>query len=110
MGEDEAATHARLRAHRKDFVEPLVAEHRGRVVRLTGDGILVEFASAADAVECAVALQSGITGRRRCRGAQQRRATYLTSSAPSISRAVDPALARWLAMPRSETVGAIIRR
>ena len=63
MGEDEAATHARLRAHRKDFIEPLVAEHRGRVVKLTGDGALVEFGSAVDAVECAVALQKGMAGR-----------------------------------------------
>jgi TolB-like protein/class 3 adenylate cyclase/Tfp pilus assembly protein PilF len=63
MGEDEAGTHARLRAHRKDFFEPLVTEHRGRVVKLTGDGALVEFASAVEAVECAVALQNGMAER-----------------------------------------------
>jgi TolB-like protein/class 3 adenylate cyclase/tetratricopeptide (TPR) repeat protein len=63
MGEDEAGTHARLRAHRKEFIEPVIAEHRGRVVKLTGDGALVEFASAVDAVECAVALQKGMAER-----------------------------------------------
>jgi TolB-like protein/class 3 adenylate cyclase/tetratricopeptide (TPR) repeat protein len=63
MGEDEPDTHARLRAHRKDFIEPLVAEYRGRVVKLTGDGVLVEFASAVDAVECAVAVQGGMAER-----------------------------------------------
>jgi TolB-like protein/class 3 adenylate cyclase/tetratricopeptide (TPR) repeat protein len=63
MGEAEAATHARLKSHRKELIEPLIAEHRGRVVKLTGDGILVEFASAVDAVECAVALQNGMAER-----------------------------------------------
>jgi TolB-like protein/tetratricopeptide (TPR) repeat protein len=63
MGDDEAGTHARLSAHRKQFIEPLVSEYRGRVVKLTGDGALVEFASAVDAVECAVAIQKGIAGR-----------------------------------------------
>jgi TolB-like protein/class 3 adenylate cyclase len=60
MGEDEADTHAHLKARRKEFIEPLVAEYRGRIVKLTGDGALVEFASAVDAVECAVALQKGM--------------------------------------------------
>jgi TolB-like protein/class 3 adenylate cyclase/tetratricopeptide (TPR) repeat protein len=60
VGADEAGTIARLRALRKEFIEPLIAEHRGRVVKLVGDGALVEFASAVDAVECAVALQRGV--------------------------------------------------
>jgi TolB-like protein/class 3 adenylate cyclase len=64
MGEDEAGTHARLKAHRKEFIEPLVGEYRGRVVKLTGDGALVEFASAVDAVECAVAIQRGMAERQ----------------------------------------------
>jgi adenylate cyclase len=63
MGADEAGTHARLRAHRKEFIELLIAEHRGRMVKLTGDGALVEFASAVDAVECAVAWQNGMVER-----------------------------------------------
>jgi TolB-like protein/class 3 adenylate cyclase len=60
MGEDEAGTHARLRACRKELVEPLVTEYHGRVVKLTGDGALVEFGSAVDAIECAVAIQRGM--------------------------------------------------
>jgi TolB-like protein/class 3 adenylate cyclase/tetratricopeptide (TPR) repeat protein len=60
---DEAGTIARLRALRKQFIEPLIAEYRGRVVKLMGDGALVEFASAVDAVECAVAIQNGVAER-----------------------------------------------
>jgi adenylate cyclase len=64
MAADEAGTHARLRALRKEFLEPKTAEHRGRVVKLTGDGALIEFASVIDAVECAAALQNGVTERQ----------------------------------------------
>ena len=63
VGADEAGTIARLRALRKEFIEPLIAEYRGRVVKLVGDGALVEFASAVDAVECAVAIQHGVAER-----------------------------------------------
>jgi adenylate cyclase len=63
VGLDEAGTLARVKAHRLEFAEPLIAEHHGRVVRLTGDGALVEFASAVDAVECAVAIQNGMAER-----------------------------------------------
>ena len=51
------------KAHRKELVEPLIAEHRGRIVKLMGDGALCEFASAVDAVECAVRIQHGMAGR-----------------------------------------------
>ena len=63
MERDEAGTLARLKAHRRELVAPLVAEHRGRVVKLMGDGALIEFASAVDAVECAVAVQENMAGR-----------------------------------------------
>jgi len=63
MERDEAGTLARLKAHRRELVDPLVAGHRGRVVKLMGDGALVEFASAVDAVECAAAIQEGMAGR-----------------------------------------------
>jgi adenylate cyclase len=63
VGADEAGTIVRLRALRKEFIEPLIAEYRGRVVKLVGDGALVEFASAVDAVECAVAIQNGVAER-----------------------------------------------
>jgi TolB-like protein/class 3 adenylate cyclase len=57
---DEAGTIARLKALRKESIEPLIDEHHGRVVKLMGDGALVEFASAVDAVECAVAIQNAV--------------------------------------------------
>ncbi len=63
MGEDEAGTLATLKALRTTFIEPLIAEHRGRIVKLMGDGFLVEFASATDAVTCAIAWQKGADDR-----------------------------------------------
>ncbi|MDX1400995.1 MAG: adenylate/guanylate cyclase domain-containing protein, partial [Kiloniellales bacterium] len=63
MGLDEAGTLAALKLHRKEFFEPMIAEHGGRLVKLMGDGALVEFASAVDAVECAVAMQAGMAER-----------------------------------------------
>ena len=59
MAADEAGTLAVLRAHRADLFDPKVSEHNGRIVKLMGDGALVEFASVVDAVECAVAIQEG---------------------------------------------------
>lgn len=60
---DEAGTVARLKCHRKELVEPLVAEHNGRVVKLMGDGALCEFPSAVAAVEVALAVQREMAGR-----------------------------------------------
>ena len=57
MAADEAGTHARLKALRKQFIEPTIAAHHGRTVKLMGDGALVEFASVVDAVQCAVEIQ-----------------------------------------------------
>jgi TolB-like protein/class 3 adenylate cyclase len=57
MGGDEEGTLARLKACRRAVVDPKIAEHRGRIVKTTGDGMLVEFASAVDAVRCAVEIQ-----------------------------------------------------
>src|SRR5687768_8587170 len=63
MGRDEARTLARLTAHRKELLEPLIAEYQGRIVKLMGDGALCEFASVVDAVACAVAIQQGMAER-----------------------------------------------
>src|SRR5882672_9614078 len=60
MEADEGGTLAALRAHRKELIDPKIAEHGGRIVKLMGDGALVEFASVVDAVECAVAIQRAI--------------------------------------------------
>jgi adenylate cyclase len=62
MGTEEEATLARLKAVRKAIVDPAIASHRGRIVKTTGDGMLVEFASAVDAARCAVDVQRGMAG------------------------------------------------
>ena len=63
MGADEEGTLAALRAHRQDLLDPKIAEHRGRIVKTTGDGILVEFASIVDAARCAIDIQRGMRAR-----------------------------------------------
>ena len=63
MGIDEEGTLAALKRHRRELVDPKIKEHRGRIVKLTGDGILVEFASVVDAVRCAVDIQRGMVER-----------------------------------------------
>src|ERR1019366_2987940 len=57
MGVDEEGTLARLKAVRKALVDPTIASHRGRIVKTTGDGMLIEFASAVDAARCAIEVQ-----------------------------------------------------
>jgi adenylate cyclase len=65
MGTDEVGTLNALKAHRRERVDPAVARHNGRIVKTTGDGLLVELASIVDAVGCAVAIQRAI----RCKAA-----------------------------------------
>src|SRR5882762_5531602 len=60
MGADEEGTLERLKALRRELLDPKIAEHRGRIVKTTGDGLLVEFASVVDAVRCAVAVQQAM--------------------------------------------------
>ena len=63
MGADEEGTHERLQAHFRELVNPKIAEHRGRVVKNTGDGFLAEFPSVVDTVRCAVEVQRGMAER-----------------------------------------------
>lgn len=63
MERDEAGTHERLRAGRRDLFEPTIARHHGIIFKLMGDGMLAEFSSVVEAVECAVALQRGLAER-----------------------------------------------
>jgi adenylate cyclase len=63
MGADEEGTHERLKAHRRELVDPKIGEHSGRIVKTTGDGMLVEFPSVVDAVRCAAALQRAMVDR-----------------------------------------------
>src|SRR3954451_6529829 len=72
MGADEEGTHERLGAHLRDLIEPKIAEHRGRIVKNTGDGFLAEFASVVDAVRCAVEVQRGMAERNAGTPAEKR--------------------------------------
>jgi adenylate cyclase len=72
MGEDEEGTLAALRAVRRELADPKIAEHRGRIVKTTGDGLLAEFASVVDAVRCAVEVQREMSARNAAAPAEQR--------------------------------------
>ncbi len=63
MGIDEEGTLAALKAHRRELIDPLIAQHQGRIVKTMGDGLLIEFASIVDAVRCAVVMQQGMESR-----------------------------------------------
>ena len=72
MGLDEEGTLRALKGHRKALIDPSIASHRGRIVKTTGDGMLVEFASAVDAVRCAVEVQRGMVERNAETAAERR--------------------------------------
>ena len=72
MGGDERGTLERLMRHRRELIEPKLAEHRGRIVKLMGDGVLAEFASAVDAVQCAAEIQQAMAERNRTVPAAER--------------------------------------
>jgi adenylate cyclase len=63
MGADETGTLSALQGHQTDLIEPRIAEHQGRVVKLSGDGVLAEFPSVVNAVACAAAIQRGMRQR-----------------------------------------------
>jgi class 3 adenylate cyclase len=63
MGADEEGTLERLKAHRRQLIDPKITEHHGRIVKTTGDGLLVEFASVVDAVRCAAEAQRAMVDR-----------------------------------------------
>src|SRR5271168_1354037 len=72
MGIDEEGTLRRLNAHRGQLIDPKISEHRGRIVKTTGDGLLVEFPSVVDAVRCAVEVQQAMPERDIAVGADNR--------------------------------------
>jgi len=63
IGADESGTLQALKAIRAELIDPTIAAHNGRLVKTTGDGLLVEFASVVDALRCATELQAGMTER-----------------------------------------------
>src|ERR1700726_3658235 len=75
MGADEEGTLAALKAIRRELIDPKVAEHQGRIVKTTGDGALVEFASAVDAVRCAIEIQRA-TAERNANTPESRRIAF----------------------------------
>ncbi len=72
MGTDEEGTLERLNALRREFLDPKIAEHHGRIVKTTGDGLLVEFRSVVDALRCALEVQQGMAGRHTDVGVDNR--------------------------------------
>jgi adenylate cyclase len=72
MGADEEGTLAILKGDRRELIDPLIAQHRGRIFKTTGDGILIEFASVVDAVRCAVVVQQGMADRNANRPEAER--------------------------------------
>ena len=79
-GADEEGTLSRLRALRGDLIDPTVAAHRGRIVKRTGDGLIVEFRSVVDAVRCAIEMQNRMVER----GAGRRQSVGSSSASASI--------------------------
>ena len=77
---DEEGTIERLKAHRRELIDPKIREFRGRIVKTTGDGLLVEFASVVDAVRCAVEVQQAMPER-----VYRVRATLALPDKPSIA-------------------------
>src|SRR5262249_12393479 len=63
MGADEEGTLARLKTSRHELIDPKITEHRGRIVKTTGDGMLAEFGSVVDALRCATQVQAGMAQR-----------------------------------------------
>src|SRR6516165_10033393 len=63
MGTDEEGTHERLKGHLRDLIDPKIREHRGRIVKNTGDGMLVEFSSVVDGTRCAAEIQRAMINR-----------------------------------------------
>jgi TolB-like protein/class 3 adenylate cyclase len=71
MGADDEGTLARLKVHRKELIDPKITEHRGRIVKTTGDGMLIEFPSVVDAVRCAIDVQKAMVDRNAAESPEQ---------------------------------------
>jgi len=93
MGADEIGTLKALKSHRKEVVDPAIASHKGRIVKTTGDGILVEFASVVDAVTCAVVVQGKMAERNGLQSPRSASALVSTSVTLSSTRATSSVMA-----------------
>ena len=95
MAADEEGTLARLKAHRKELFEPTIAEHQGRIVKLMGDGALVEFASVVEAVRAGVEIQRGMAERNADAPADRRITFRIGINQPRPRRAGRLGLAQY---------------
>ena len=86
MGSDEEGTLSVLKSDRRELINPLIAQHPGRIFKTTGDGILIEFASVVDAVRCAVVLQQGMEDRHANRPESERISFRPLAAASSSDR------------------------
>ena len=86
MGRDESGTLIALKAHRRELIDPKIAEYGGRIVKTTGDGLLLEFPSVVDAVRCAVDMQRGMAARNVDVAADRKIIKWTRSLAKSKSR------------------------
>jgi class 3 adenylate cyclase len=82
VGVDEEGTLERVRAIRKDLIDPVIAAHRGRIVKTTGDGLLVEFASVVDAVRSAIEMQRAMADSNACLASDKRMAVFACLARP----------------------------
>ena len=71
MGRDESGTLIALKAHRRELIDPKIAEYGGRIVKTTGDGLLLEFRSVVDAIRCAIDVQRGMAERNASEAADR---------------------------------------
>src|SRR5215475_7033082 len=94
MGRDESGTLARLREHRKERLEPALARYGGRLVKLTGDGVLVEFASAVDALSAAIEVQQAIADMNNARSEAKRIVFRKVRGRDDLEAAFQEALSR----------------
>src|SRR5712675_3475030 len=106
---DEKGALEQLETHRNQFVYPKIAEHSGRIVRATGDNLLVEFESATEAVRCAAELQSGMIGRN-IRTLPDRRITFrIGVSFGQVTGNGDDLVTRAVAALPSDTLATLIK-
>ena len=121
MGADEEGTLERLKALRRELLDPKIAEHHGRIVKTTGDGLLVEFASILDAVRCAVEVQEAMAERfimatsgetvtyAELEARSNRLAHFLRAGAELPPRCLGGALPSRRAGKRAQFLGRVLR-
>ena len=95
MGEDEVGTLERLKSCRRELIDPAIKEFHGRMIKLMGDGALVEFASVVDAVQCAALIQRRMAGREQGTADAQRIKQLQSKTAVVVQRLLNKRLQRF---------------